>query len=117
MARKVCARIARVAGNRRLEGFEAVVFLLLTQFLEETHAQVGAVKLPVPVENVNLEQRQRHRIHGGPPPQARDPSPQALDLDSEDSGKGRRAPQRDVRRGKAEAASELRAVGDRKSVV
>src|SRR5688572_11233597 len=112
MVREIVPGPPRVAGDRRLERVQAVVLLFVAQLLQETHAQMPAVELAVPVEEMNLEERLRHRVHRGAASEACHATAEALHFNREYSRQRRRPAQRDIGSRKSETAPELRAVGN-----
>ena len=62
------------------------------------------------VEEIHLQERDRHRVDRWPPSHARHAMPVAIHLDHEDAGDRRRPAQHDVGGRKAQPAAELRAV-------
>src|SRR3954465_13570871 len=89
---------------------EIAVLLFIAQLLEEAYAQMPAVQLARPVEQVHFQQRPRQWVDGRPQAEARYARSHALHLDDQDAAEGRRAAQRNVRGGKPEIAAELPAV-------
>src|ERR1041385_1592034 len=71
MIHEVFTGLPRVARDGLPQGVESIVLLLVAQLLQEAHTQVLAVQVALPVEEMYLQERQRHRIHGGTPADAR----------------------------------------------
>src|ERR1051325_928573 len=109
MIHQVFTGLPRVARDGLPQGVESIVLLLVAQLLQEAHTQVLAVQVALPVEEMYLQERQRHRINGGTPADARHTRTKTVYLHHENAGDRRRPTQDDVGGREAEAAAEPRA--------
>src|ERR1051326_2138678 len=96
MIHEVFTGLPRVARDGLPQGVESIVLLLVAQLLQEAHTQVLAVQVALPVEEMYLQERQRHRIHGGTPADARHTRTKTVYLHHENAGERRRAPEGEV---------------------
>src|SRR2546429_8028816 len=110
MGRKILARLARIARDRRFQGVQIFELLLFAQLFQEAHAKMLSVKVLLIVEEMYFEQRDGDRVDGGPLSQARHAPPEIVHFHHKDARKRGRAAKHYVRGREAEAAAELRAV-------
>src|SRR4030095_7377061 len=111
MARKIFPRLARIARDGVFQRLDALEPLLVAQLLEEAHAQVLAIEVTLPVENMHLQQRLRDRVDGRAPAEARyaasQPGSQPLHFHDEDPCERRRPAKDDIGGRESELAAKL----------